>query len=102
MTKVLLTLADMMWTVPLLLIVASSANGAAGNSSKPYGGILQGSVPYSPLPPSPGYQSNATFNPMGMEHVYKITNTFLDIIQREAVMPKGKALQMANDSRVNK
>ena len=96
MTKVLLTLAGMMWTVPLLLIVASTANGAAGNSSKPYGGILQSSVPYSPLPPNPGYQSNATFNPKGMEHVYKITNTFLDIIQREAVMPKGRALQIAN------
>jgi len=94
MTKVLLTLAGMMRTLPLLLMLASSANGAAGNSSKPYGGILQGSVPYSPLPPNPGYQSNATFNPMGMEHVYKITNTFLDIIQREAVMPKGLNITM--------
>ena len=33
------------------------------------------------------YNSNAKFNPRGMHHVYAITHTFLDLIQRTNVLP---------------
>lgn len=33
------------------------------------------------------YASEAEFNPRGMHHVYAITHTFLDLIQREKVLP---------------
>ena len=33
------------------------------------------------------YASVATFDPKGMHHVYAITHTFLDLIQRDKVLP---------------
>ena len=72
-----------------LLILVINIFGGVDCSTKPYGGVLQSTIAYSPLPPKPEYKSNATFNPLGMEHVYKITNTFLSIIQRRDMMPIG-------------
>ena len=34
--------------------------------------------------------SDASFNARGMEHVYFLANTFLDLIQRDNVLPPGK------------
>lgn len=33
------------------------------------------------------YESVATFDPRGMHHVYTITHTFLDLIQRDRILP---------------
>merc|ERR1719397_1478324 len=38
-------------------------------------------------PPQPDYKSDAGFDPRGMEHVYLLVNTFLDLIQRDNVLP---------------
>ena len=81
-------LTNTMRTATLLILVIGIFGGV-DCSTKPYGGVLQSSIAYSPLPPKPEYKSNATFNPLGMEHVYKITNTFLSIIQRRDMMPIG-------------
>ena len=81
-------LTSTMRTVTLLILVIGIF-GRVDCSTKPYGGVLQSTIAYSPLPPKPEYKSNATFNPLGMEHVYLMTNTFLSIIQRRDMMPKG-------------
>ena len=47
-------------------------------------------VVYEPLPPSPQYRSSDEFDPRGMEHVYLIVNTFLDLIVRQDVLPESK------------
>ena len=73
----------------LLLLLATSSSCSSPGTRQPYGGVLEEVVAYSPLPPSPTYASNATFDPLGMEHVYLLTNTFLDIIQRRDVLPRG-------------
>eukprot|EP00090_Calanus_glacialis_P030997 TRINITY_DN5063_c0_g1_i1.p1 TRINITY_DN5063_c0_g1~~TRINITY_DN5063_c0_g1_i1.p1 ORF type:complete len:942 (-),score=271.59 TRINITY_DN5063_c0_g1_i1:188-3013(-) len=52
-------------------------------------GVLDHVVIYQPLPPAPEYKSDDSFNARGMEHVYLLTNTFLDLIQRDDVLPKG-------------
>lgn len=36
------------------------------------------------------YQSSAQFNARGMANLYKVTNYFMDIIQREDPYPEGK------------
>merc|ERR1719495_592256 len=46
-------------------------------------------VIYSGLPPAPDYQSWGGFDPRGMEHVYLIVHTFLDLILRDNVLPRG-------------
>ena len=43
-------------------------------------------VIYSGLPPAPDYQSWGGFDPRGMEHVYLIVHTFLDLILRWVVV----------------
>lgn len=50
--------------------------------------VLEHLVIYSPLPPAPEYRSDASFDPRGMEHVYMMVHTFLDLIQRDQVLPK--------------
>ena len=82
-------LTNAMRTATLLILVVISIFGRVDCSTKPYGGVLQSTIAYSPLPPKPEYKSNATFNPLGMEHVYLMTNTFLSIIQRRDMMPIG-------------
>jgi len=52
-------------------------------------GVLDNVVIYQPLPPAPEYKSDDGFNARGMEHVYLLTNTFLDLIQRDNVLPEG-------------
>jgi len=52
-------------------------------------GVLDHVVIYQPLPPSPEYKSDDSFNARGMEHVYLLTSTFLDLIQRDNVLPAG-------------
>ena len=34
--------------------------------------------------------SNSSFDPLGMEHVYLLTETFLGVIQREDTLPRGR------------
>eukprot|EP00092_Neocalanus_flemingeri_P006838 GFUD01007383.1.p1 GENE.GFUD01007383.1~~GFUD01007383.1.p1 ORF type:complete len:948 (+),score=147.14 GFUD01007383.1:408-3251(+) len=51
-------------------------------------GVLEHVVIYEPLPPAPEYKSDDSFDPRGMEHVYLLVNTFLDLIQRKNVLPK--------------
>ena len=53
--------------------------------------VLDHAVEYSELPPTPDYQSSAEFDPRGMEHVYLIVNTFLDLILRQDVLPKSRS-----------
>jgi len=58
-------------------------------TTKPVEGVLDHVVIYQQLPPSPEYRSEADFDPRGMEHVYLIVNTFLNLIVRENVLPEG-------------
>merc|ERR1719336_1091870 len=51
--------------------------------------VLEHMVIYSGLPPAPDYQSWGGFDPRGMEHVYLIVHTFLDLILRDNVLPRG-------------
>ena len=44
--------------------------------------MVTSQVIYSGLPPAPDYQSWGGFDPRGMEHVYLIVHTFLDLILR--------------------
>ena len=44
--------------------------------------MVTSQVIYSDLPPAPDYQSWGGFDPRGMEHVYLIVHTFLDLILR--------------------
>ena len=72
----------------------SAGQEVPGNtSSVRLGGVLDHAVEYSELPPTPDYQSSAEFDPRGMEHVYFIVNTFLDLILRQDVLPKSKSIK---------
>merc|ERR1719153_2049652 len=51
--------------------------------------VLEHMVIYSGLPPAPDYQSWGGFDPRGMEHVYLIVHTFLELILRDNVLPRG-------------
>ena len=82
----------------ILLCVLVGAASAAGqeeekvNVSVAGGGqeVLDHEVVYQPLPPAPEYRSSDEFDPRGMEHVYLIVNTFLDLILRQDVLPKSE------------
>ena len=63
----------------------------SSNSSSSSSRVLDHAVEYSELPPTPDYQSSAEFDPRGMEHVYLIVNTFLDLILRQDVLPKSRS-----------
>ena len=81
------------------LVWSASAGQDDNNSSSstvPLAGVLDHAVEYSDLPPSPDYQSSAEFDPRGMEHVYFIVNTFLDLILRQDVLPKSKCQTKKN------
>ena len=75
--------------------LSSTPSQSPGNttSSTP-GPVLDHAVEYSDLPPAPDYRSSAEFDPRGMEHVYFIVNTFLDLILREEVLPKSKSMEL--------
>ena len=46
------------------------------------------SISYTdPISVRSNYKSVATFDPRGMHHVYTITHTFLDLIQRDRILP---------------
>ena len=59
-------------------------------------GVLDHEVTYTDLPPAPEYKSDAEYDPRGMEHVYLIVNTFLDLILRKDVLPKSEYLYLSN------
>jgi hypothetical protein len=40
------------------------------------------------------YQASAQFNARGMANLYKVTNFFMDIIQKEDPYPEGKSLSL--------
>ena len=58
------------------------------SSTRGVEGVLDHEVIYQVLPPAPDYRSSAEWDPRGMEHVYLIVNTFLDLILRQDVLPK--------------
>ena len=74
----------------LLWPFTAAQQGNNSSSSVQLVGVLDHAVEYSDLPPTPDYQSSAEFDPRGMEHVYFIVNTFLDLILRRDVLPKSK------------
>ena len=82
----------------ILLCVLVGAASAAGQEEEKEkvsvagGGqeVLDHEVVYQPLPPAPEYRSSDEFDPRGMEHVYLIVNTFLDLILRQDVLPKSE------------
>lgn len=49
--------------------------------------VLEHQVVYEPLPSAPDYKSDVSYDPRGMEHVYLLANTFLDLIQRKKALP---------------
>lgn len=69
------------------LPLAVGAEGGVETGGAPESGVLHHKVVYKPLPAPPKYKSNASFNPRGMEHVYFLANTFLDLIQRDNALP---------------
>jgi hypothetical protein len=46
-------------------------------------------VVYSEAPVNNDYKSNSVFNARGMHHVYLIMHAFLDLVQRDDVLPLG-------------
>ncbi len=44
---------------------------------------------YSEAPVDKSYRSSSVFNARGMHHVYFLTHVFLDLVQREDVLPAG-------------
>ena len=60
------------------------------SSTRGVEGVLDHEVIYQALPPAPEYRSSAEWDPRGMEHVYLIVNTFLDLILRQDVLPKSE------------
>ena len=60
------------------------------SSTRGVEGVLDHEVIYQSLPPAPEYRSSADWDPRGMEHVYLIVNTFLDLILRQDVLPKSE------------
>ena len=46
-------------------------------------------VTYSEAPVDKDYKSNSVFNARGMRHVYFLVHLFLDLVQRDAVLPPG-------------
>ena len=88
----------MISTLMLTALMASSSTMALEDLDKtPLEGLVASSNPvlkdHSIIYSDPDsvrsneYASEATFNPRGMHHVYTITHTFLDLIQREKVLP---------------
>ena len=66
----------------LVVTIFGRVDGSEGESTNTF----------SPLPPKPAYKSNNAFDPLGklgMEPVYKMTNTFLSMIQSRDSMPPG-------------
>ena len=59
-------------------------------STRSVEGVLDHVVIYQPLPPAPEYRSSEAWDPRGMEYVYLIVNTFLDLILRQDVLPKSE------------
>ena len=64
------------------------------SSTRGVEGVLDHEVIYQALPPAPEYRSSAEWDPRGMEHVYLIVNTFLDLILRQDVLPKSESLKL--------
>ena len=76
-------------TAAVVLVLAGSAgaqDGAEPRSVLPYE-----PVPYSAPKLNNSYTASAEFDPKGMEHLYFITNFFLDIIQRDDSAALGKS-----------
>ena len=46
-------------------------------------------VAYSEAPEDKDYKSTSAFNARGMRHVYLLTHLFLDLVQRDDVLPAG-------------
>ena len=66
----------------LVVTIFGGVDGSEGESTNTF----------SPLPPKPAYKSNDefdSFSKLGMEPVYKMTNTFLSMIQSRDGMPPG-------------
>jgi prominin 1 len=59
------------------------------------------SIRYTNPSISTGYSSKPTFNPRGMNHVYSITHTFLDLIQRSEVLPDSLNVSILLDTPQN-
>ena len=87
----------MLYKILLCVLVGTASAAEQGeervNVSVAGGGqVLDHEVVYQPLPPAPDYRSSDEFDPRGMEHVYLIVNTFLDLILRQDVLPKSELL----------
>ena len=70
------------------------------SSTRGVEGVLDHEVIYQALPPAPEYRSSAEWDPRGMEHVYLIVNTFLDLILRQDVLPKSESLKFISESSI--
>jgi len=68
------------------------------SSTRGVEGVLDHEVIYQTLPPAPEYRSSAEWDPRGMEHVYLIVNTFLDLILRQDVLPKSLTTEEITDA----
>eukprot|EP00092_Neocalanus_flemingeri_P012480 GFUD01013453.1.p1 GENE.GFUD01013453.1~~GFUD01013453.1.p1 ORF type:complete len:941 (-),score=227.62 GFUD01013453.1:453-3275(-) len=80
------------YTIPSFLFLLHTATSDSLTTTPQLpslNGVLDHVVVYQPLPAAPEYKSDDSFNARGMEHVYLLTNTFLDLIQRDDVLPKG-------------
>jgi len=75
--------------LPFFLLLQTAISDKTNSQLSTLNSVLDHVVIYQPLPPSPEYKSDDSFNARGMEHVYLLTNTFLDLIQRDNILPKG-------------
>jgi prominin 1 len=83
-----MTMAILGLTLAILLLGCQAQNEEAVGLVSGLAPVLKDhAIRYTNPPISTGYSSKPTFNPRGMNHVYSITHTFLDLIQRSEVLP---------------
>ncbi len=78
---------SMLTIVLAALVVAGGARAQLGLTVVDVSVLEEHKVAYSAPVLQTKFQSASSFNARGMQHVYKISNTFLDLIHRKDVLP---------------
>jgi len=76
----------MVW-LAAVLVLAVGAKGQVGLTEIDVSVLEEHKVAYSTPILQTKFQSASSFNARGMQHVYKISHTFLDLIHRKDVLP---------------
>ena len=98
-SALLLWYATMAWTrLWLTATLTLLAGGQTGGQTDPARGVLPfAPVAYTSPRLNQSYKASAEFDPKRMEHLYFVTNLFLDLIQRDDSAALGKYLHWGGD-----